>query len=76
MWLAVIFGGPALFLAGRSRLEYEVFARVSASRVIGLLALAALVPVMLRRPPLMATGAAAVVLAAVAMRDAVRERKH
>ncbi|WP_157548119.1 low temperature requirement protein A [Micromonospora sp. ATCC 39149] len=26
-WLAAIFGGPVLFLAGRSVVEYEVFAR-------------------------------------------------
>jgi low temperature requirement protein LtrA len=52
LWLAVILGGPALFLAGRSGLEYEVFARVSASRVIGLLALAALTPAMVGRTPI------------------------
>ncbi|MEK8110255.1 low temperature requirement protein A [Micromonospora sp. M12] len=28
-WLAMVLGGPALFLAGRARMEYEVFARVS-----------------------------------------------
>nr|WP_088963636.1 low temperature requirement protein A [Micromonospora purpureochromogenes] len=63
LWLTVILGGPALFLAGRSRLEHEVFARVSASRVIGLLALASLAPVMVRLPPLIATSTAATVLA-------------
>lgn len=76
MWLAVILGGPALFLAGRSRLEHEVFARVSASRVIGLLALAALVPAMVHLPPVAATSAAALVLAGIAVRDAFREWKH
>ncbi|MGN9915430.1 low temperature requirement protein A [Micromonospora palomenae] len=76
LWLAVILGGPALFLAGRSRLEYEVFARVSPSRVIGLLTLAALVPVMVRRPPLIATSTAATVLAGIAAWDTIRERRH
>ncbi|MFE9692524.1 low temperature requirement protein A [Micromonospora sp. NPDC005806] len=76
LWLAVILGGPALFLAGRSRLEYDVFARVSASRVIGLLALAALAPVMVRLPPLIATSTAATVLAGIAAWDTIRERKH
>ncbi|MFC0504859.1 low temperature requirement protein A [Micromonospora costi] len=76
LWPAVILGGPALFLAGRSRLDYEVFARVSASRIIGLLALAALAPVMVRLPPLIATSAAAIVLAGVAAWDKIRERKH
>ncbi|MCM0675251.1 low temperature requirement protein A [Micromonospora phytophila] len=73
LWLAVIFGGPALFLVGRSRLEYEVFSRVSASRVVGLLALAALTPVMLHRAPTIATSAVAVVLAGVAVWDGLRE---
>ncbi|MEU4714104.1 low temperature requirement protein A [Micromonospora purpureochromogenes] len=76
LWLAVILGGPALFLAGRSRLEYEVFARVSPSRVIGLLTLAALVPVMVRLPPLIATSTAATVLAGIAAWDTIRERRH
>jgi low temperature requirement protein LtrA len=74
-WLAVIFGGPAIFLAGRSRFEYEVFARVSRSRVVGLLALAVLAPVMLPLPPLMATTTAAAVLTGVAVNDAIRSRK-
>ncbi len=26
-WIAVILGGPALFLAGRARFEYAVFTR-------------------------------------------------
>ncbi|SCL14461.1 Low temperature requirement protein LtrA [Micromonospora rhizosphaerae] len=63
LWLAVILGGPALFLAGRSRLEYEVFARVSPSRVIGLLTLVALTPAMVGRAPVIVATAAAVVLA-------------
>ncbi|MEU4679367.1 low temperature requirement protein A [Micromonospora sp. NPDC023737] len=76
LWLAVILGGPALFLAGRSRLEYEVFARVSASRVVGLLALAALALVMVRLPSLIVTSTAATVLAGVAAWDTIRGRKH
>jgi low temperature requirement protein LtrA len=74
-WLAVILGGPAIFLAGRSRLEYDVFARVSWSRVVGLLALAVLAPVMIPLPPLMATAAAAAVLTGVAVNDAIRASK-
>ncbi|QGN49672.1 hypothetical protein GKC29_24455 [Micromonospora sp. WMMC415] len=76
LWLAVILGGPALFLAGRSLLEYQVFARVSASRVVGLLALAALVPLTVARTPATAANAQVVVLAAVAVWDAIRERRH
>lgn len=81
-WLAVILGGPALFLAGRSWLEYEVFARVSASRLIALLALSALgalgalAPATMFLPPLVATTAAAGVLAGLVVRDAIREWKQ
>jgi low temperature requirement protein LtrA len=74
-WLAVIFGGPAIFLVGRSRFEYEVFARVSWSRVIGLLALAVLAPATVPLPPLMAATAATAVLTGVAVNDAVRASK-
>ncbi|MCX5066090.1 low temperature requirement protein A [Micromonospora lupini] len=71
-WLIAILGGPVLFLAGRSALEYQVFARVSRSRLAGLLALGLLVPVTIRLEPLSAAAAAAVVLAAVAVGDARR----
>ncbi|GIJ29564.1 membrane protein [Micromonospora qiuiae] len=75
-WIAVIFGGPALFLAGRSRFEYEVFGRVSGSRLIGLLALIVLAPVMVLVPPLAAASAATAVLAGIAGTDAVRARQR
>ncbi|MFF4877138.1 low temperature requirement protein A [Micromonospora sp. NPDC000668] len=75
-WIAVILGGPALFLAGRARFEYAVFARVSWDRPIGLLALAALAPVMLLVPSLVATLAATAVLAGVAISDAAHARGH
>jgi hypothetical protein len=51
-WVAVILGGPALFLAGRAQFEYDVFARVYWDWLIGLLTLAALTPPMLLVPPL------------------------
>jgi low temperature requirement protein LtrA len=75
-WLGVIFGGPALFLIGRALFEYEVFRRVSRPRPLGVVALAALVPAVLPLPPVAATGAAAAVLATVAVRDVVRGWKH
>jgi low temperature requirement protein LtrA len=71
-WIAVILGGPALFLAGRAAFEYTVFARVSPSRVIVLLVLAALAPAMLLVPPLVVAIAAALVLTGVAVSDAAR----
>jgi len=73
-WIAVILGGPALFLAGRALFEYAVFARVSRDRPIGLLVLVALAPAMLLVPPLLVALAAAVVLAGVAGSDAARAR--
>jgi low temperature requirement protein LtrA len=75
-WIAVIFGGPALFLAGRAFLEYLVFSRVSLHRVIGVLVLAAVSPAMILAPPLLAAVAAAVVLAGVAIADGARARRH
>jgi low temperature requirement protein LtrA len=72
--IAVILGGPALFLAGRALFEYAVFARVSRDRPIGLLVLAALAPAMLLVAPLLVALAAAVVLAGVAIADAARAR--
>ncbi|MBM0256457.1 low temperature requirement protein A [Micromonospora sp. 4G55] len=75
-WVAVMPGGPALFLAGRAAFEYTVFARVSPSRPIGLLALAALTPAMLHVPLLLSSVAATAVLAGVAISDAARARRH
>lgn len=73
-WVAVIFGGPALFLVGRSLLDYAGFSRVSWSRPSGLLALAVLVPVALRLPSLLVSVAATVVLAGVGTANVVSWR--
>jgi low temperature requirement protein LtrA len=75
-WIAVILGGPALFLAGRAIFEYAVFSRVSWDRVIGILVLAAISPAMILASPLLAALAAIVVLAGVAIADAARARRH
>jgi low temperature requirement protein LtrA len=75
-WTAAILGGPALFLAGRAIFEYAVFDRVSLDRPIGLLVLAAVAPVTLHLPPLLAATAATAVLAGVAIADAGRARVH
>jgi low temperature requirement protein LtrA len=74
--IAVILGGPALFLAGRAILEYTVFGRVSTDRVIGLLVLAAISPAMILAPPLLVALAAAVVLVGIAIADAAHARHH
>jgi low temperature requirement protein LtrA len=75
-WIAVMLGGPALFLAGRAILEYAVFGRVSRDRVIGVLVLVAISPAMILAPPLLVALAAAVVLAGVAVADAARARRR
>ena len=75
-WIAVIFGGPGLFLAGRAVFEYAVFARVSRNRWIGLLVLAALTPVMLHSPPLIVALAATAVLTGIAAWDTARARRR
>jgi low temperature requirement protein LtrA len=74
-WIAVILGGPAVFLAGRAAFEYAVFGRVSPSRVIGVLALVAITPAMRPVPPLAIASAAALILAVVAVADEVRTRR-
>ncbi|SCL18128.1 Low temperature requirement protein LtrA [Micromonospora rhizosphaerae] len=73
-WIAVILGGPALYLAGRASFEYAVFGRVSRSRPIGVLVLAALTPAMLPLPPVVVAAAAALVLTGIAISDAARAR--
>ncbi|MFI7215873.1 low temperature requirement protein A [Micromonospora maritima] len=74
-WLVgIILGGPALFLAGRARFEYEVFSRVSPSRLVALLLLIAAGPALLLAPALWAGLVAALVLAGVAIADSVRAR--
>ncbi|MEV0804900.1 low temperature requirement protein A [Micromonospora sp. NPDC050200] len=72
-WLAgIILGGPALFLAGRARFEYEVFSRVSPSRLVALLVLAVAAPALVLAPALVAGLTATLVLAGVAVSDAIR----
>jgi low temperature requirement protein LtrA len=75
-WIAVILGGPALFLAGRATFEHAVFARVSRSRLIGLIVLVAMAPAMVLVPPLPVAVTAALVLAGVAISDVARTRGH
>ncbi|WP_349878331.1 low temperature requirement protein A [Micromonospora sp. HUAS YX12] len=71
-WLVFVVGGPALFLAARSRFEYEIFGRVSRPRLAGLLVLVLLLPALAAVPAMFALGAVALVLALVAFADARR----
>ncbi|WP_406036704.1 low temperature requirement protein A [Micromonospora sp. NBC_00898] len=73
-WLTVIIGGPALFVLGRARFEYEVFGRVSRSRLVGVVVLVAMVPLVIRLPPLAIATATTAVLAGIALADAMRAR--
>lgn len=54
-WAVVVLGGPALFVAGRARFEYVVFARVSRPRLIGVLVLAIAAPLAAFVPPVFVT---------------------
>ncbi|MFG1829152.1 low temperature requirement protein A [Micromonospora chersina] len=72
--LLFVVGGPLLFLAGRARFEYEIFARVSLPRVLGGGVLLLLVPLLAHGPAVRALWLVAAVLAGVALADAWRSR--
>ncbi|MEU7172132.1 low temperature requirement protein A [Micromonospora sp. BL1] len=73
-WLLFVVGGPALFLVARMRLEYEIFGRVSPSRLIGLLLLLLVTPAAALWAPMAGMVAVGVVLALVASVDTLRDR--
>ncbi|MFD2765399.1 low temperature requirement protein A [Micromonospora eburnea] len=75
-WSFVILVGPVVFLIGRSMLEYVVFARVSASRLAGIVALAALIAPLALIPPLAVSSIAATVLLLIAAGDTRRAHRH
>jgi low temperature requirement protein LtrA len=75
-WAVVILGGPAVFLIARGGSEYLVFTRVSADRILGVLVLAALAPLARHAQALTTDIAATLVLAAVAIIDTRRYRRH
>lgn len=68
-WLAVIIGGPALFLLGRAHFGYVVFGHLSLPRIFGLAGLGVLVPVLRLTTPLIAGTVVAVVLLLVISPD-------
>ncbi|MEU5787275.1 low temperature requirement protein A [Micromonospora purpureochromogenes] len=71
-WAVFVTGGPALFLAARARFEYEIFARVSRSRVIGVVLLLGLLPLAPWLPPVGLLGLSAAVLVGIAVADTAR----
>jgi low temperature requirement protein LtrA len=70
-WIIIVVG-PTLFMAGRARFEYEVFGRVSQSRLIALCVLVALLPLAIPLSQLEVAVAVALVLLGVAVADALR----
>ncbi|GIH19483.1 hypothetical protein Raf01_76550 [Rugosimonospora africana] len=68
-WVAVIIGGPGLFLAGHALLGRRVFARVAAPRLIGVGMLIAVGPALVGLPVLAVTGVVAAVLIALVSWD-------
>ncbi|MEV5693005.1 low temperature requirement protein A [Micromonospora globbae] len=75
-WLAVIVGGPALYLVGRAILEWVVFARVSRPRLIGIAALPMLALPLAFAAPLAAAAAVSVVLLTIAVADGLRAARN
>ncbi|MEU4555962.1 low temperature requirement protein A [Micromonospora violae] len=73
-WLLFVVGGPLLFLVARMRLEYEIFGRVSRSRIIGLAVLLLATPVSAHGVPMVGLIVVAAALALVALLDALRSR--
>ncbi|GIG91397.1 low temperature requirement protein A [Plantactinospora endophytica] len=73
-WIAIIFGGPVLFLVGRVWCEREVHSRVAVTRWCGLLAFALLTPVAAVLPMLAAPFLATAVMAGVVLADVLRDR--
>ncbi|MBE1491306.1 low temperature requirement protein A [Plantactinospora soyae] len=71
-WISIIFGGPALFLAGRAWCEQEMSAKVASTRWYGILALALLTPVAAFLPLLVAPFLATAVLAGIVVADVLR----
>jgi low temperature requirement protein LtrA len=70
-WVVGTLGGAAVFLAGRSAFEYLIFGRVSRRRLVAILVLIAALPAALHLPPHIYTAATTLVLAAIAVLDAV-----
>ncbi|MGW5669596.1 low temperature requirement protein A [Micromonospora sp. NPDC003776] len=73
-WIALIVGGPALFLLGRAVFILRILSFVPWHRVLGLLLLAVAAPWVGGWPPVLVTTLVVVVLAGVVLGDGVRRR--
>ncbi|MFI6266845.1 low temperature requirement protein A [Micromonospora sp. NPDC051006] len=75
-WLLFVVGGPALFLVARVRLEYEIFGRLSGSRMIGLVVLLLITAALAQWSPMVGLSVVAGVLALIALLDALQSRQR
>ncbi|GIJ20295.1 low temperature requirement protein A [Micromonospora lutea] len=75
-WLIFIVGGPALFLLGRVRFEYEIFARIARRRLLMVLVLAGSAPLLLLGTPMLALSVVAGGLAVIALVDGLYSRRQ
>jgi low temperature requirement protein LtrA len=69
-------GGAALFLVGRATLDYATFSRVSRTRSIGVILLAAAIPVATYLPPIGVSAITAMALSGVALANFVAVSRH
>jgi low temperature requirement protein LtrA len=74
-WVGLIFGGPMLFLIGRTTFEYQVFSRISWSRIAFLAVLAGVAPAMMDLSPLLVTICIGLILLGIAIADAIRTHR-
>lgn len=75
-WIAIILGGPALFLAGRARFESEVLGRTSRPLLVGLAGIAAVAPLMLLLPPVLIAVTANLALIGIVGHDIATGHRH
>jgi low temperature requirement protein LtrA len=73
---ALILGGPALYLVGHSLFKLALWGHLSPSRLAGIAALAALVPLAVVSPALMLITAATAVLLGVVIWDLLMGRRY
>jgi len=71
----VVLGGPALFLLGHALFKWLIFGGIALNRLLGIVALAALVPASAVVPPLALALTATLVVLAVAASDYVLRRR-
>ena len=73
---AVILGGPVLYLLGNALFKHSLIGRVPPSRLVGLLALALLIPLALAADRLVLSAATTLVLATLAAATVGERASH